>query len=597
MLSFKTPLKDIKFQMHEVFKLTEHLKTLEGFDEACQDDLNVILDEAAKFCEREVAPLMRSGDEEGVSFDNGVVKLPKGWAHSYKLFVENGWPLLEAPEKWGGSRNSAALGTIMQEMMAAANPAWAMPSGLTIAANKVIDSFGTEEIKQRFLPKMSEGSWMGTMCLTEPQCGTDLGLVNTKATIRDGLYEITGSKMFITAGDHDGADNIIHLVLARLPDAPSGTKGISLFLVPKIWVNDDGSLGENNAVSCGSIEHKMGIKASPTCVMNFDQSKGYLIGEPNEGLQAMFVMMNIARIGTGVQGYAAGVRSYQIAVDYAKDRLQMRSLTGKKNPDGPADPIIVHPDVRRMLLTQKSLLEGCRGMVLYTSKLLDSESYSNNEDEKAKAKNILGLITPILKGFSTEIGIEATNLGMQVLGGHGYINEHGQEQLLRDSRICSIYEGTTGIQALDLLGRKILMNEGKNLRLFTKEIHLFCEANKDTESMKSIVEALAAKNKEWGDLTLKIGMGAMKNPDEAGSASVDYLMYAGYICLGFFMAMNAKVAAEKLAEAKGPDLDFYTAKMQTAEFYFARILPRTETLATTMLSGAKHLMSMDAAQF
>ena len=598
MQPYKAPLRDIKFQMHDVFGMAEHMSQLAGFEELTKDDIDPIIEEGANFAEKVVSPLMRTGDEEGVHFKDGVVTLPKGWVESYRLFVENGWPLLEASEKWGGTVGPSAIGTVMSEMMASSNPAWGMPSGLTIAANRVIDAFGTDELKERFLPKMTEGSWMGTMCLTEPQCGTDLGLVKTRAEdLGNGEYKITGSKMFITAGDHDGADNIIHLVLARLPDAPSGTRGISLFLVPKIWVGEQGTLEGTNEVTCGSIEHKMGIKASPTCVMNFDGSRGFLVGEVNKGLQAMFKMMNVARIGTGIQGYAAGERSYQVALTYAKDRLQMRSLTGKKNPEGPADPIIVHPDVRKMLLTQKSLVEGCRALMFYASLLVDKEERASSEAEREEAAEMLGLITPILKGFCTEAGVEITNLGVQILGGHGYINEHGQEQLVRDVRISSIYEGTTGVQALDLLGRKVLMNEGKNLRKFTKEIHLFCKSHAETESIKDLVAVLSSKNKEWGDLTMKIGMAGMKNPDEAGAASVDYLMYAGYVTLGYFHAKNALVASEKVDSASGAEKGFLTSKIQTAKFYFDRILPRTTALAETMVSGAGNLMDMDVDHF
>ena len=597
MLSFKAPLKDLKFQFHDLFNLTDHVSGLAGFEETTKDDIDMVLEEAAKFAEKEVAPLMRVGDEEGVTFKDGKVTLPKGWAASYRLFNENGWPLLEAPKEWGGSQSSAAMGAALSEMLASANPCWGMLSGLTVAANKVIDTFAEQKIKDKFLPRLTEGSFNGTMCLTEPHCGTDLGLVQTKAEESDGLYLVSGSKMFITAGDHDAADNIIHLVLARLPDAPKGTKGISLFLVPKIWVEDDGRLSDLNGVTCGSIEHKMGIKASPTCVMNFDKAKGYLVGKPNEGLQAMFVMMNIARVGTGIQGYAAGSRSFQVALDYAKDRLQMRSLTGKKNKEGPADPIIVHPDVRRMLLTQKALTEGCRSLTTYCSLLMDKEYHAKDEQERQDAKDILGLMTPILKGFATEAGIEVTNHGIQILGGHGYINEHGQEQLARDCRISSIYEGTTQIQALDLLGRKILMNEGRNLRKFTKQVHLFCEAHKEDENLKGLISSLAKRNKQLGDLTMKIGMAGMANPDEVGAASVDYLMYAGYVVLGYFWAKSAKVSYEKKDAVKGEDAAFYTSKIKTAEFYFERILPRCETLSVTMVSGAKNLMSLDAEHF
>ena len=412
----------------------------------------------------------------------------------------------------------------------------------------------------------------------------------------DGSHAISGTKIFISAGEHDLSENIVHLVLARLADAPAGVKGISLFLVPKFLVGDDGALGARNAVHCGSIEHKMGIKASATCVMNFDGATGYLIGEPNKGLHCMFTMMNHARLGTGMQGLCLGETSYQGAVRYARERLQMRSLTGPKAPDKPADPIIVHPDVRRMLLTMKAFNEGNRALAYFTAQLLDTEHLSQDAAERERAADLLAFLTPICKAFMTETGQEVTNLGMQVYGGHGYIREWGMEQLVRDCRIAQIYEGTTGVQALDLLGRKVLMTQGEALKGFTKIVHKFCQANEANEAVKEFVAPLAQLNKEWGDLTMKVGMAAMKDREEVGAASVDYLMYSGYACLAYFWADMARLAAEKLAAGTGEEA-FYKAKLQTARFYFQRILPRTRAHVAAMLSGANNLMEMAEEDF
>lgn len=604
MPNYKAPLKDIQFLLYDVFDIVGHAKGLRGLEDLSRDDLDAILSEAANFVEKEVHPLMREGDEEGVGFKDGEVTLPKGWVQSYKLFVENGWPMLEAPDDCGGTPMPAAVGMLFSEMQASANLCWGMLPGLTTAAVEVLHAHASDELKQKYLGKMVEGQWFGTMCLTEAQSGTDLNLVRTKATPQDdGSYSISGSKMFITGGDHDASENIIHLVLARIPGAPEGTKGISLFLVPKHKSDDGGSITGANGVTCGSIEHKMGIKASPTCVLNFDNSEGYLIGEANSGLAMMFTMMNIARIGTGIQGYASAVSSFQGALEYAKDRLQMRSLSGPKNPEGPADPIIVHPDVRKMLLTQKSLSEGCRALVLYASTLVDQQERSSDEEASRKASSLLGLLTPIIKGFSTEIGIEAANHGIQVLGGHGYICEHGMEQIARDARISSIYEGTTGIQALDLLGRKIFMNEGKLLGMFCNEIGLFCQRHQDKKDLAPFFGALMAKIGEWGEITAKVGAKARKDPEEVGAASVDYLMYAGYVSLAYFWARMAVESYQKLGRipAVGENLTgdekFYAAKIDTARFYFDRILPRTETHKACMLSGAANLMNLEAESF
>jgi alkylation response protein AidB-like acyl-CoA dehydrogenase len=435
------------------------------------------------------------------------------------------------------------------------------------------------------------------MCLTEPHCGTDLGMLRTKAEPQaDGTYQVSGTKIFISSGEHDMSENIIHIVLARLPDAPAGTKGISLFIVPKFLVNADGEKGERNGVTCGSLEHKMGIHGNATCVMNFDGATGYLIGEPNKGLNAMFTFMNTARLGTALQGLAHSEIAFQGGIQYARERLQMRSLTGNKAPEKPADPIIVHPDVRRMLLTMKAFTEGNRAMVYFTAKQVDILKNSQDAEQKKQADAMLAFLTPIAKAFMTEVGFEAANHGVQIYGGHGFIAEWGMEQNVRDARISMLYEGTTGIQALDLLGRKVLMTQGEALKGFTKIVHKFCQNNEGNEAIAEFVAPLAALNKEWGELTMKIGMAAMKDREMVGAASVDYLMYSGYACLAYFWADMARLAAEKLAAGTAEE-GFYKAKLQTARFYYQRILPRVRTHVEAILSGADNLMEMDADNF
>ena len=435
------------------------------------------------------------------------------------------------------------------------------------------------------------------MCLTESHCGTDLGMLRTKAEPNeDGTYRLTGTKIFITCGEHDMAENIVHIVIARLAGAPTGTKGLSLFIVPKFLPDADGNPGERNGVSCGAIEHKMGIHGSATCVMNFDGATGFMIGEPNKGMSYMFTFMNVARIGTGSQGLMHAERGFQGSLAYAKERLQMRSLSGIKNPDGPADPIIVHPEVRKLLLTQKAIAEGSRALIYYTGTLADQAHQAEQAETRQEADELLGLITPIVKAFTTELGFESANHGVQVFGGHGYISEWGMEQNLRDCRIATLYEGTTQIQALDFIGRKVMMDQGTVLRKFTKMIHLFCKENADNPTLQPYVEKLAQLNKEWGDLTMQIGMKAAENRDELGAASVDYLMYAGYVTTAWLWARMVKTAQTALDNGT-TEPDFYQAKITTADFYYQRILPRTRTLADTMVSGADDLMTMQADHF
>ncbi|MCY1284158.1 3-methylmercaptopropionyl-CoA dehydrogenase [compost metagenome] len=595
MPDYKAPMRDMRFLTDEVFDFASTYAAI-GATDATPDMVSAILEEGAKFCEQVLAPLNRSGDEEGAVWKDGVVTTPKGFKEAFAQYVEGGWNGLSADPVYGGQGLPHSMGLMLAEMVSAANTSWAMYPGLTHGAMSAIHAHGSEEQKQTYLSKLTEGRWTGTMCLTEPHCGTDLGIIKTRAVPQaDGSYAVSGTKIFISAGEHDMSENIVHLVLAKLPDAPAGTKGISLFIVPKFLPAGEG-VGERNAVSCGSIEHKMGIKASATCVMNFDGATGFLIGEANKGLNCMFTMMNHARLGTGMQGLCLGEASYQGAVRYANDRLQMRALTGPKAPDKAADPIIVHPDVRRMLLTMKAFNEGNRALAYFTAQQLDIAHRSDDAEQRDEAENLLAFLTPICKAFMTETGLEATNLGMQVFGGHGYIREWGMEQLMRDCRIAPIYEGTNGIQALDLLGRKVLGSQGKLLGGFTKIVHKFCQAQAEHPQLKDFVAELARLNKQWGELTTRIGMAAMKNPDEVGAASVDYLMYSGYVTLAYFWLRMALVAQARLDAGSG-DAAFYEAKLATCEFYFKRLLPRAAAHLAAADAGGEVLMRLSAGHF
>lgn len=596
MPDYKAPLRDMKFVMNELLDCESHYAKL-GADDASQDMVDAIVGEGAKFCEQVLAPLNRVGDEEGCTWSEEGVTTPKGFKEAYQQYVEGGWPSMTIPVEHGGQGLPESLGLVMSEMVGTSNWAWGMYPGLSHGAVNTVETHGTDEQKEVYLSKLVTGEWTGTMCLTEPHCGSDLGILRSKAEPNaDGSYSISGTKIFISAGEHDMAENIIHIVLARLPGAPSGTKGISLFIVPKFLPDANGGVGERNAVTCGSIEHKMGIHGNSTCVMNFDAAKGFLIGPENKGLACMFTFMNFARLGTAIQGLGAAEGSFQGALTYAKDRLAMRSLSGAKNPEGPADPIIVHPDVRRMLLTQKAFAEGARAMIYFTAQHADVVRMSEDEGERKESDEMMGFMTPILKAFLTEVGYEAANHGVQVFGGHGFIAEWGMEQIVRDTRIALLYEGTTGIQALDLLGRKVLMTQGEALKRFTKLVHVFCKEQADNEEMKQFIEPLQKLNKEWGDVTMKVGMSAMKDREEVGAAAVDYLMYSGYITMAYFWARMALVAQQKLAEGSS-EAGFYLAKVQTAQFYFKRILPRTSAHAESLAGGAEVLMQMDVENF
>ncbi len=596
MPEYKAPQKDIHFVLNDLLDFEQHYSQLPGCEDATPDMVSAIIEEGARFAERVLSPLNQVGDREGCRFEDGVVTTPTGFREAYQQFVEGGWPSLSHSPEWGGQGLPDSLGMVVSELTSTANWAWGMYPGLSHGAMNTIEEHGTDEQKQTYLTKLVSGEWTGTMCLTEPHCGTDLGLLRTKAEPNaDGSYAISGTKIFISAGEHDMADNIVHIVLARLPDAPAGTKGISLFIVPKHMPTADGGAGERNAVSCGSIEHKMGIHDNSTCVMNFDGATGYLIGPANKGLNCMFTFMNTARLGTAMQGLAHAEWGFQNSLPYARERLQMRALTGPAAPEKAADPIIVHPEVRKMLLTQKAFAEGGRALIYYCAMLVDKVKHAEGE-EKANADTQLAFLTPIAKAFLTEVGFESANHGLQIYGGHGYISEWGMEQNVRDCRISMLYEGTTQIQALDLLGRKVLMTQGETLKSFTKVIHKFCKVAEEDPKLRAFTGPLAKLNSEWGDLTQQIGMKAMMNKEEVGAASVDYLMYSGYVTLAYFWARSAQVAQMKLAAGEG-DAAFYRSKLTTARFYFERILPRTRGLVETMLSGSDNLMELPEDNF
>ncbi len=597
MPQYKAPLRDIQFVMHELLNAEQHYDKIPAYAGTNRELIDGIIEAAADFCENELSPINHSGDQEGCHYDDGVVTTPKGFKEAYKKYIELGYPSLSVSVDDGGQGLAGSIGNAISELVGTANWSWGMYPGLSHGAIRTIEHHGNDQQKEVYLAKLVSGEWTGTMCLTESHAGSDLGIIRTKAEPNeDGSYAISGEKIFISAGEHDMAENIVHIVLARLPGAPKGTKGISLFIVPKFNVAADGSIAERNTVRCASIEHKMGIHGNATCVMNFDGAKGYLIGPENRGLNCMFTFMNVARIGTAIQGLAAAEGSFQGALAYARDRLAMRSLSGPKCPEKEADPIIVHPAVRNMLLTQKAFAEGGRALVYFLSQFADIVEAGETDEEKKYADNILSLLTPIAKAFLTEAGYEAANHGVQVFGGHGFIAEHGMEQIVRDTRIACLYEGTTEIQAIDLLGRKVLQTQGALLKDFTKLIHKFCEANKDNAAMAEFIEPLSALNKEWGDITMKIGMKAMQNPEEVGAAAVDYMYFSGYVTLAYLWARMALVAQEQLA-GDTTETDFYNAKVTTARFYFKKLLPRTRSHVDVIETGAESLMSLHADHF
>ena len=596
MPEYKAPIRDIKFVMQELLDCDKHYQHL-GYNDASEDMVNAILTEAAKFTEQVIAPINQIGDEQGCTWTDGVVTTPDGFKDAYQQYVEGGWPTLAQSVEFGGQGLPHSLNSAISEMMSAANHSFSMYPGLSHGALATIEAHGTEIQKQQFMPNLVEGTWTGTMCLTEAHCGTDLGMLRTKAELSaDGSYTLTGSKIFISAGEHDLSDNIVHIVIARIPGSPEGSKGISLFIVPKFNVNDDGTIADRNGVSCGSIEHKMGINANATCVINFDNAKGYLIGEVNRGLNCMFTFMNSARLGVALEGTAAAEASFQGALAYAKDRLQMRSISGIKNPNGPADPIIVHPDVRRMLLTQKSITEGGRALIGYLSQLVDITHAEKDKIKVVNAETKLALLTPIAKALLSELGFECTSHGVQIFGGHGFIKEWGMEQLMRDTKISCLYEGTTGIQALDLLARKILGSKGAILQPFMADVGAFCQANASNNAMAEQIQTLSSYFEQWQSITATVGKKAQSNADEIGGASVDYLMFAGYVTLAYFWAQMASVAHSKL-QSGAEDTAFYQAKLHTCEFYFKRILPRAKGHAACIEGGSDSMMALASEDF
>ena len=592
MADYQAPLRDMRFVLNEVFEVSKLWTQLPALAEVVDEETaSAILEEAGKVTAGIIAPLNRSGDEEGCSWDNGAVKTPAGFPEAYQTYAAGGWVGVGGDPQFGGMGMPKAISAQVEEMVNSANLSFGLYPMLTAGACLSINAHASEELKEKYLPNMYAGTWAGSMCLTEPHAGTDLGIIRTKAEPQaDGSYKISGTKIFITGGEHDLSENIIHLVLAKLPDAPAGPKGISLFLVPKFMVGADGSLGERNALSCGSIEHKMGIKASATCVMNFDGASGWIVDAPNKGLAAMFTMMNYERLGVGIQGLALGERSYQNAVEYARERIQSRAPTGPQAKDKAADPIIVHPDVRRMLLTMKALNEGGRAFSSYVAMQLDTAKFSEDPATRKRAEELVALLTPVAKAFLTDMGLETTIHGQQIFGGHGFIREWGQEQLIRDCRITQIYEGTNGIQALDLVGRKVVGSGGALYKHFADEIKAFTDSADSSlgEFVEPLKEAIANLELMTADLLER----AKVNPNEVGAASVEYLHVFGYTAYAYMWALMARTALGK----EGQD-DFYASKLGTARFYFARLLPRIHSLTASVKAGSASLYLLDAAQF
>ena len=596
MPTYTPPLRDMQFVMHEVFKVTDEFKAMPQHAEVDVDTINAVIEEAGKFASEVIFPLNISGDTEGCTLDKVTheVKTPTGFKEAYDKFVEGGWAALSCDAAYGGQGLPFVLNQCLYEMMNSANQAWTMYPGLSHGAYEALHAHGTDEQKALYLPKLTSGEWTGTMCLTEPHCGTDLGMLRTKAEpLADGTYKITGNKIFISAGEHAMAANIVHLVLARLPDAPKGSKGISLFVVPKFNVKADGSLGDRNPIYCSGLEHKMGIHGNATAQIAIDGAIGTLVGKPHKGLAAMFVMMNAARLGVGNQSLGLTEVAYQNALAYAKDRIQMRSLSGTKAKDKEADPIIVHPDVRKMLLTAKAYAEGARALQIYCTLLLDKVHSHPDEKVRAESEELVALLTPIVKAFITDNGHIATNHCMQVFGGHGFIKEWGMEQYVRDNRINMIYEGTNTVQSLDLLGRKILGNNGATLKKLGKLIGKLVEEEGVNEKMAEFINPIAMLGDQMTKFTTEIGFKGMQNPDEVGAAAVDYLRVAGHLVFGYLFARMAQVALREIAA--GNTDPFYGAKLQTARFYFAKLFPETATLMRTARAGSKVLMDTDLA--
>lgn len=594
MTGYVPPLRDMQFVLQDVLDVEGVLRQLPAHADLNLELIHQVLEEGGKFCSEVLHPLNARGDREGCSYDpaTGAVRTPAGFKEAYAQFVEAGWPSLNCDPEHGGQGLPQIVKTSFQEMTTACNQAWSMYPGLTHGVSEILRAHGTAEQKALYLRQLVVGEWAGTMCLTEPHCGTDLGLLRTRAEqVADGSYRVTGNKIFITSGEHDFTPNIIHMVLARLPGAPAGTRGISLFLVPKFLLDAEGRPGVRNGVRCSGIEHKMGIHASPTCQMAFDGATGWLVGEPHQGLKAMFVLMNVARLGVGTMSLGLMETAYQASVAYARERLQMRALSGPQAPELAADPIIVHADVRRMLLTQRAYLEGSRALAYWAALLTDVGERHVDLAQRKQAEDLLTLLTPVVKAFISDAACECTNLAVQVYGGHGYIVESGVEQLVRDARINPIYEGTNGIQSLDLLGRKVLADGGVRMKVFGQLVQQFAQAHKDNEPMREFLAPLEATGALVMECSLQIGARAMENRDEVGAAAVDYLRLFGHYVYAYLWARMAQASL-----GRGDD-PFHAAKRVTARFYMQRLLPETRMLAARIQAGGKNLFEMNAEQF
>jgi alkylation response protein AidB-like acyl-CoA dehydrogenase len=594
MPTYKAPVRDMMFVLDEVIG-TDRVLSMPKFSEINKDLVEAVFTEAARLTETVLQPLNQSGDKEGCTWNDHTVTTPKGFKEAYNAFVEGGWPTLTGNPEYGGQGLPNIISMTTEEMICSANLSFSLYPGLTRGASIMLERHGSKELKDKYLAKMIQGTWAGSMCLTEPHCGTDLGLLRTKAEPQsDGTYKLTGTKIFISSGEHDLTENILHFVIARTPEAVSGIKGISLFLVPKFMVKDDGSLGERNPVFCASIEHKMGIKGSSTCVMNFDGATGYLVGDLYKGINNMFTMMNTERLGVGMQGLGIAEVAYQNALVYARGRLQGRALTGTKYPDKPADPLIVHPDIRRMLLTMKSLNEGCRMLAAWVAESLDIMEHSEDAVQQQEADDFVQLMTPIIKAFLTDVGTECANLGLQVYGGHGYIQEWGMEQFARDARIAQIYEGTNGIQALDLIGRKMPAHTGRYLRQFFHPVEAYLKAHENNDAMAEFIGPLAKVFGRLQQATVGTATKALGNPDEAGAAATDYLRLFALTALAYLWCRAVEVAGQKIGQG---DDEFYEGKIQTARFFMIKVLPQSSSLFSQIMSGSKPLMDMPDVRF
>ncbi|MBV9655422.1 MAG: acyl-CoA dehydrogenase C-terminal domain-containing protein [Acetobacteraceae bacterium] len=596
MQTYKAPLRDMRFVLHELHESAD-LSALPGMEDITPELVDSVLEEASKVVEEVLLPLNASGDGEGCRLENGVVYTPRGFKDAYRLFREGGWTAIACDPAYGGQGLPETVNKLVEEMICAANVSFGLYPGLSFGFYRALLHHGTSEQKQTYLPKIVDGTWSGTMCLTEAHCGTDLGMVRTRAVPQgDGSFRLTGNKIFISAGDHDMTENVVHLVLARLPDAPPGVKGISMFLVPKFLPTEDGRPGARNGVICTALEHKMGIKATATCQLTFEDAQGWLVGEANKGMRAMFTMMNSERLSVGTQGLGIAEAAYQSAVAYARERLQGRSLTGAKHPEKQADPIIVHPDVRRMLMTMRAYTEGCRALGGWVAATLDRMERSPDPALRAQAEDFIVLMTPIVKALFTDLGFESANLAVQVYGGHGYIRDHGVEQYVRDARIAMIYEGTNGIQALDLVGRKLPAHTGRSLRTFFHPVSAFIEANKNDPQLAPLVKQL---ERAFGALqlaTAHVAEKGLRDPEEAGAAASDYLRLFGLVALGYIWARTAQVAHAKMPAANG-DAGFYKGKVATAQFYMDRLLPQAGALYLGIKSGKASMMALEEAAF